>query len=328
MNSKKDFSMETKQELKALFTEHWKYMALSAACKLNVFDQIPFDGIKREQLYEIQNLNPQKFDLLINSLVEMGFLMNDKNILYLNEKSELLTENSPDSLKYACLNWSGVHLDAWQELEYTIKTGQPSFNKLYGIGFFDYLIRHPEELHKYHLAMNEYARDDYKNLPEIIDFSEHKTIIDVGGGYGALVHIIKKSYPEINCILFDLPEVLRNVETKHITKISGSFFDRIPNAGDAIILSRVIHDWNDESAKTILNNCYSALPTGGKIYLIENCTDKTGCNFSLLSLNMCVMCDSFERTSDQYIQLFSHTGLNFHSEIKLNKLQTILIFEK
>jgi hypothetical protein len=320
--------METKQELKAMFTEHWKYMAVSTACKLSVFDHIPCEGINRINLCEILNLNPEKFDLLVESLIEMDFVKNDASILYLTEKSELLTDESPDSLKYACINWSGVHLDAWQNLEYTIKTGQPSFNKLHGMGFFDYLIQNPDELHKYHLAMNEYARDDYKNLPEIIDFSGHKTIVDVGGGYGALVHIIKKSYPGINCVLFDLPEVLRNVETQQITKISGSFFDGLPNEGDAIILSRVIHDWNDESAKTIINNCYNALPIGGKVYLIENCTDKAECDFSLLSLNMSVMCDSFERTSDQYKRLFSQNEFSFQGEIKLNQLQTILIFEK
>jgi C-methyltransferase len=328
MNLKKDFSMKTKQELKAMYTEHWKYMAVSTACKLSVFDHIPSEGIHRNHLCEIKQFNPKKFDFLIESLIEMGFLENDANILYLTEKSELLTEKSPDSLKYACINWSGVHLNAWQDMEYTIKTGAPSFNKLYGMGFFNYLNQNPEELHKYHLAMNEYAREDYNNLPDIIDFSGHKTIIDVGGGYGALVHIIKKRYPEINCVLFDLQEVLKNVETQQIRKISGSFFDGIPDLGDAIILSRVIHDWNDESAISILNNCYNALPTGGKVYLIENCTDKTECKFSLLSLNMSVMCDSFERTSDQYMQLFSHAGFYFQDEIKLNQLQTILIFEK
>ena len=32
--------MEIKNQLKSFFTEHWKYMAVSTACKLNLFDSL------------------------------------------------------------------------------------------------------------------------------------------------------------------------------------------------------------------------------------------------------------------------------------------------
>lgn len=66
--------------------------------------------------------------------------MNQSNDSYVvNELSELLTDNHPESLKYACLNWAGEHLTAWQNLDFSIETGKSAFEKVYGKPFFDYL---------------------------------------------------------------------------------------------------------------------------------------------------------------------------------------------
>jgi hypothetical protein len=226
------------------------------------------------------------------------------------------------------LNWSGEHLTAWQSLDFSIKTGKSSFEAIYNKPFFDFLNDNPEKLHAYHKAMYQYAKDDYKILPDVIDFSKHKSVMDVGGGYGAVLEKIKNKNPNLVCILFELPKVIDKVAVPNIKKISGSFFDKIPNQTETIILSRVLHDWNDKKASIILKNCFEALPNNGTLYVIENCSDKLKIDLSLLSLNMSAMCESLERASTQYILLCENTGFQFHSETKLNELQTILIFKK
>jgi C-methyltransferase len=317
-----------KNELKQLFTAYWEYIAISTACKLNVFDEITESGITANILSQNLYLQKQSLQNLLNVLVEKKFLSKNAEKYYLTVKSQYLTENHPESLKYACLNWSDEHLTAWQNMSYTIKTGKSAFKKVYGDNFFNYLNKNPEKLRKYHKAMFEYARDDYANISNKIDFGTHKSILDAGGGYGALIRNIKENYPEIICILFDLPAVIDEVELTDIVKISGDFFNEIPVISDAIILSRVIHDWDDAKASVILNNCFKALPKSGSLYIIENCTDKYESDLPLLSLNMQIMCDSNERSSVQYINLAKETGFTFDSEVQLNDLQTILIFKK
>jgi C-methyltransferase len=49
--------------------------------------------------------------------------------------------------------------------------------------------------------MYQYAKDDYKTLPDVIDFSKHKSVMDVGGGYGAVLENIKAKYPSVDCSL-------------------------------------------------------------------------------------------------------------------------------
>lgn len=316
-----------KDNLKLFFTEHWKYMAVSTACKLNLFENLQ-KAKTTKQLAKELSLNEEKLNLLLNALYQVDFLSKEEDCFKTNSLSEFLTESNPESLKFACLNWSSEHLTAWQNLDFSIKTGKSSFEEIYGKPFFDYLNDFPEKLHAYQKAMYEYAKDDYKILPDLIDFSKHKSVMDVGGGYGAILENIKTKKPNVECVLFDLPKVIDRVTISNIKKLGGSFFEKIPNQSEAIVLSRVLHDWNNEKAKLILKNCFEALPNNGKLYVIENCSDKIKIDLSLLSLNMSAMCESYERASTQYILLCENTGFQFHSETKLNELQTILIFKK
>ncbi len=317
-----------KNELKALFTEHWKYLAISTACKLNVFDKITSDGETAIMLSKKLNFNFDSLELLLDALTSEDFLKKENFVYYLTDKAGYLTGNHPESLKYACMNWSVEHLTAWQNLDYTIQTGKSSFNHIYGQDFFTYIGQDSIKLHNYHKAMFEYARDDFKQICDHVDFSKHKAIIDVGGGYGALISYIKSRNLEIDCYLFDFENVVKNACVDGITKIYGNFFENIPAISDALVLSRILHDWDDEKSLMILKNCYKALPENGTIYIIENCKDYNSVDLSLLSLNMQVMCQSFERASNAYKKLLFDAGFEFEADTKLNDLQTILKFTK
>lgn len=323
--------MKPKNKLKSFFTEHWNYLAVSTACRLNIFDRLQTPYTVKDLAKELC-VAEDKLSLLLDSLLQNGFLDKEGMSFKNNLLSQYLTDDNPESLKYACLNWSNEHLTAWQNLDFTITTGKSSFESIYGMLFFDYLNNNPNKLHSYHKAMYQYARDDYKALTTLIHFGKHKSVIDIGGGYGAILEYILDKNPLIDCFLFDLENVLKNVlknvTNPNIKKVSGSFFDKIPISAEAIILSRVLHDWNDEKSGVILKNSFQALLNNGTMYVIENCSDKIDINLSLLSLNMAVMCDSFERSSTEYISLAQTAGFHFVEAIKLNELQTILTFMK
>lgn len=317
-----------KNELKSMFTEHWKYLAVNAACELNIFDKI-FEGQNSlVKLIESNNWNLQTLKNLLDFLLNDGYLNLKDEIYSLTETGNLLREENSNGLYYACLNWSGEHLHSWLNLKYSIETGKSSFEQIYQKPYFEYLSDNPEKLMNYHKAMFQYAMDDYKELPSIIDFSIHNSIMDVGGGYGAAISLIEKKYPNIRCFLFDLDKVIEQVKYENIEAIGGNFFEVIPICSDAIILSRVLHDWDDQKAILILHNCYKALSSDGTLYVIENCTDQIQINLSLLSLNMTAMCQSYERSSMEYNNICEAVGLNFKEIKQLNKLQTILIFKK
>ena len=125
-----------------------------------------------------------------------------------------------------------------------------------------------------------------------------------------------------------MKKVIKNCNLPKIKVIEGDFFSTIPIGYDAIILSRILHDWNNKTCKVILENCFDALPKGGTLYIIENCSDLITVDLSLLSLNMLAMCESYERPLSEYKELFSNVGFEMKNTIQLNELQTIIIADK
>jgi SAM-dependent methyltransferase len=321
--------MNTRAFLKSFFTEHWKYLTVSAACKLNLFDVLVASGKTVAEISKELEIEESNLELLLNGLLSISFLDKNQDKYELNKLSELLTDHHPQTLKYACLNWSGDHLDAWSKLDVSIRTGTSFFETKYGISYFEYLNKNDDKLDDYHNAMFAYAKDDYKDITAIIDFSRHKSVMDVGGGYGALISNIKVENNDVKCFLFDLDLVIDKCDTiASVQLLKGDFFTEIPQLSDAIILSRILHDWNEENAIQILNNAYQALPEKGYLYIIENCSDKIAVDLSLLSLNMLAMCESYERSSYEYIALANQNGFKFKEAKKLNELQTVLTFTK
>jgi len=319
--------MQIKEELKNSFTSYWSFMTLRTACQLNLFDAVKSENYSVNELNKKLKTDLKSLTTLINALIELKTLKIIDNKLRLSSKGELLTNDNPDSLKQACILWGEEHLDAWKNLSYTIKTGTPSFEKVYGTSFFNYLASDKNKLYNYHKAMAEYAVDDYKNITDVFNFSEFSSITDVGGGLGILIKYIYNTYPDKIFNLVELPEVIALIEDdKKVNLYSTDFFKSIPIQSDLIILSRVLHDWNDEKAKIILENCLQSLSENGKILIIEILQEDINAN--LLSLNMLTICESFERTSIEYRNLIEKVGLTITKKVKLNNLQTILTLEK
>ncbi len=311
-------------ELKADFTQYWSYLAMSAACRLNLFDDIAAGSNTVNKLVSTAHYNPPVLACLVSALRQAHLLTEQDGVLVLTSKGKLLTEHHPRRLKYACLNWSSEHMDAWQILPYTIQTGEPAFVHLHQKPFFDFLLDNPSRLEEYHKAMDEYARDDYENITKAIHFEKYHTIMDVGGGMGSLLSVIKAAYPEKNCVLFDLPQVVALSNNNDLVKMGGSFFRPLPCEADCILLCRVIHDWDDNRALEILRNVACSLRRGGDLFLIENLREKISDEASLLSLNMKLLTNSQERSQAEYFKLLETGGFRPEILCKLNALQYII----
>ncbi len=314
---------KNRNDLKSLFTSYWEYLAIQTACKLSVFDFIIAGINTLSKLQSEIKGDENALNTLLIAITNNGYLIKNDDVFSLTEKSIYLTDDHPESLKNACILWGIEHMDAWQNLENTIKTGKPEFSN-----YFEYLSDKPSKLENYHKAMNEYSIEDYENICNIIDFAGFKSIMDVGGGLGGLIKQIGMQFSEKDLLLFEKPEVVDLVPSTSVELIKGDFFNIIPSIADCIILSRVIHDWEDSKANKILANCYSALPEKGQLILIENFSNEIKNNASLLSLNMMIMCESHERTKDEYLNLLSDAGFNIKEIKKLNELQYIIISEK
>ncbi len=112
---------------------------------------------------------------------------------------------------------------------------------------------------------------------EAYDFSPFSRLVDVGGGYGAMLATILKANPQSTGVLFDTAAIVegarRYLEAEGVAErcevVAGDFFTAVPEGGDAYILSQILHDWDDERCVDILKNCRRAMPTHGRLLVIE-----------------------------------------------------------
>jgi len=295
------------ERLEHLFTGYWKYLAVRAACKLDLFDHIA-SGIRNvADLASVINADARALDNLIGALVHEGYLRRSDIGLGLSPEAERLCADHPESAKHACLMWGAEHMDAWQQLDVSIRSGQAVFPMLHGAPFFSYLDGHPDRAVEYHKAMFTYASQDYEGIADVLDLSQYRSVMDVGGGNGALIGSLRAAYPEVSFRIFDIQDH-RTEGTRDVAFHQGDFFKGVPEGSDALLLSRVVHDWDDAEALRILGNCHAALPTHGALYLIENDLSLLGDGGHLLSLNMLAVCGSRERSLREYEQLLEHSG--------------------
>ena len=109
------------------------------------------------------------------------------------------------------------------------------------------------------------------------DFSQFGTLIDVGGGNGALLIGILGANPRLRGIVFDRPEVRDGARRKlaesglgaRCEVVAGDFFASVPEGADAYLIKHVIHDWNDEQATRILRNCRRAMKPDARLLVAE-----------------------------------------------------------
>jgi hypothetical protein len=92
--------------------------------------------------------------------------------------------------------------------------------------------------------------------------------------------------------------------------VEGSFFERVPEDGDAYVLKNVIHDWPDADAVHILSNVRTAACTGKRVLLVEFVIPKHDREFlgNWLDLEMLIGAAARERTAGEYGQLLNCAG--------------------
>jgi SAM-dependent methyltransferase len=177
------------------------------------------------------------------------------------------------------------------------------------------MAEHPDASSTFNKAMTQSLRR-LENPLESYDYSGKRLIVDVGGGRGDLIASIIRANPGLKGILFDLPqgteEAHSHLETKGVDDrcqiIRGSFFNSVPEGGDVYVLSRILHDWPDDKAVTILANCRKAIKEDGTLLIRDNVlTDRDEIG-SQLDLTMMIMTGGEERTESEWRNLLHSTG--------------------
>ena len=212
----------------------------------------------------------------------------------------------------------------WSGMLESVMTGKTAA-ELQGLAnSFELMGRTPDNVDKFNAAMTELTRLVTPDILRSYDFSGISHLMDVGGGSGELLGAIAQQNRKLRGTVFDLPRCA-DAAGKHLHQIgisdrvqfvAGDFFKSVPAIADAIILKSVIHDWNDARSISILRNCHQALPSGGKLLLVERlmpekptATDEDKAH-AMSDLNMLCGPGGCERTEGQYRELLRQSDFD------------------
>ena len=127
-------------------------------------------------------------------------------------------------------------------------------------------------------------------------------------------------------LLLDRPEVLAQVNSRpRLRAVAADLFGAWEITADAAILARVLHDWDDEQAITILRSARSALQPGARVYIIELLLIADGAFGGLCDVHLLMATGGRERTREEYAELLEAAGFRLEEVRTLAALPSILV---
>jgi hypothetical protein len=298
----------------------WAFQALHVGARLGVADQLA-DGPRHAiEIAPAVGADPDALHRLMRALASRGVLKQRRDGRFgLTAVGQALRADTQGSLRDVVLYVGDPkRWHEWSQLSYSVRTGEPASEMLYGMPMFDYLQTDPEYAALFNDAMTAMSGLSSELSLQDYDFTGVRLVVDVGGGHGKVLSAILRHAPDARGVLFDLPSVaceagatfIEAGVADRVTVQGGSFLESVPPGADLYVMKHIIHDWDDETSLTILRNIRTGIARDGTLLLLEMVLPERASSHlgHVIDLEMLLMLNGQERTRSQYAKLLSHSG--------------------
>jgi hypothetical protein len=305
----------------------WKSQILYTGVKLGIFESIGTIPKRASEIAKELKLDASLSYRLLRALASIGFLneKDDQNFS-ITPLGELVRKDHPQTLRGVILLEEGPeHYAIWKHLANMVRDGkQDGFIREFGLRIFDYIPQNPAYAEVFNYAMSSYSATHTKLVLEALksyDFSNIRSLCDIGGGHGHLVCNILREHPQLQGTVLELESTIKNKDLLWSDKLgmedrckylAGDMFWEVPSS-DAYIMKMILHDWNDEECVKILSNIQKASPAGGRVLIVEHVVPGPEVpHFSkLFDIHMMCALTGRERTEKEYTELLEKAGLQY-----------------
>ena len=257
----------------------WHTAVVNAVAKLNVADA--FAGQQRSCADVAAEIGVDASSLfrLMRAAAALGLAIHHgEDSFSLTEAGQYLRSNVPGSVKGRALHVGAELYRAFGDLAECVKSGAPPEWIKYGPSGFAALNDDPQFAAIFNQSMADGSRSIALKAAGVYDFGKYKRIMDVGGGYGAVLAVLLQINPDQSGVILDMAHSADGARAylqaqgigDRARFETGSFFETVPTGADCYILKYIVHDWADDYARTLLINCAKAAKeSGGVVVLIE-----------------------------------------------------------
>ena len=314
----------------------WVAATVYAAAKLGIADHLSSGPRSAVELAGATRTHAPSLHRLMRTLAGLGILTErDAQRFALTPLGEALETGAPGSARSTLIAFCGpAFWHSWEEMLYSLETGNTGFEKANGMPLFEYLATHPGEASYFSEAMVGFHGAEPPAVAAAYDFSAIKTLVDVGGATGNMLAAILTGHSGLRGVLFDRPHVVGDAPAllrahgveQRVTIEAGDFFETVPAGGDAYLLSHIIHDWNEEQCLTILGHCRKVMKPDGRLLIVETVlpTGDTPHQGKVQDMVMLVVPGGQERTEAEYASLLGKAGFRLQRVVPTESVVSVV----
>jgi SAM-dependent methyltransferase len=323
MTAAKPPSLPPAIQLYQMAIGHYVSRALDLAARLGIADLLASGPLPASELAAKTTTDAQALRRVLRLLASVGvFSEGDDGAFALLPLGEALRSDVPGSARASVLLFAGVGIqDSWRELEWCVRTGEPAFRR-HSPDADPFSGMDEEATKNFDAAMATFAPATAAAMAAAYDFSQFGTVMDVGGGNGAILIGLLGANPSLRGIVFDREGAAERARERvaaaglsaRCDAVAGDFFQGVPPGADAYLLKHVIHDWNDGQSAAILRSCRRAMRPGARLLVAEGVypprIDQTleSRGAAANDVNMLVCTGGRQRSEEEFRALYGAAG--------------------
>jgi hypothetical protein len=293
---------------------------LCAAAQLRIPDAMGEGPVASEEIAARTGADARTVFRLLRALTVMGVCAHRGGSTFeLTEAGRVLRSDAPGSMHGYAAHVGDRVWGMFGDLDEVVRSGGRATGNDAG---FAELSTDAAGLAAFQSSMAIESVASAKELMEVFDFSQYRTVVDVGGGYGGLLRGLLEALPKLTGKVQDLPVLARDAGryladaglTDRAEFVGGDFFAEVPAGADAYMLKYIVHDWDDDQAVRILQSCRKAAGASGEVLVIERVApeqvDGDAAHGEVIGSDLIMMSyGGMERTIREYAALMSRADL-------------------
>jgi NAD(P)-dependent dehydrogenase (short-subunit alcohol dehydrogenase family)/ubiquinone/menaquinone biosynthesis C-methylase UbiE len=310
-----------------LMTGAWRTQAIAVAAELRLADHVAGQPEATvEQLASATATDPDSLGRLVRYLASLGIVEYSHASVRLTELGELLRTDVSPSLHALAVLYGGPFYESFGGLVHSVRTGGAAFDREFGQHHFEYFAERPQLASLFDRAMASSA-SIFGRIADIVDLSAASVVVDVAGGNGELLAQILPAAPHLRGVLLERPHALEAARAKLQTAgcadrcqlVTGDFTTAVPSDGDVYILSRVLHDWDDQQCRLILQRCAEAMSPNAQLLILERLLPEDDSPSLAAAWDVHMLCNvgGRERTAGHYRRLLRESGFMLTGQHRL-----------
>lgn len=310
---------------------------LSAVAELGVADQLVDGPLSADELAQRSGSNADALYRVLRAMASQGvFTEVSRRTFGLTPLAEILRSDSPRSLRDVFrLQGQTFMRNAYAEIGYSIRTGEPAFDHVNGVELFTYLARHPEMNALFSSAMGNAAGHTQQAAIEAYDLTGVRKLVDIGGAHGHLLASILTRYPDMEGVVFDQPHVVPGAEQvlreagvlDRAELVGGNYLESVPPGGDVYTISHVLHQLSDTEAIAVLTNIRRVMSPAGRVVVIDPVIPEGDVPHpgKFMDITMMALSRGRDRTEAEFFEVFGKADLRLTDTIGLAAPSSVVV---